>query len=130
MSLVNQLVESLGVSEEQASGGAGLLFNLAREKLADGEFSQLLSAVPEAGQLADEAPEAGGVGGMLGSVGGMFGGKAESLGQLGELASGFSELDLSQDMIGQFVPTVLSYVQEKGGDDVRALLEKVIAPGA
>lgn len=129
MSLVNQLVEQLGISEEQAQGGAGMLLNLAKSKLGEGEFSQVAEAVPEAEELAGQAPEAGGVGGMLGRLGGMLGGKAESLGDMAGLASGFSKLGLSKDMISQFVPTILSYVQEQGGEGVRGILEKVISPG-
>ena len=33
MELIQQLVSSLGVNEDQAKGGAGLLFNLAKDKL-------------------------------------------------------------------------------------------------
>lgn len=33
MELIQQLVSNLGVSEDQAKGGAGLLFNLAKDKL-------------------------------------------------------------------------------------------------
>lgn len=130
MSLVNQLVEQLGVTEEQARGGAGMLFNLAKEKLGGGEFSQLSEAVPGIEELAGNAPQAGGMGGMMDKLGGMLGGKAESMGQLAGLADGFSQLGLSKDMIGEFVPAVLSYVQEQGGDNVRSILEKVISPGS
>ena len=41
MSLIEALTQQLGVSSEQAEGGAGLLLQMAKEKLSEGDFSQL-----------------------------------------------------------------------------------------
>ena len=46
MELIQQLISNLGINEEQAKGGAGLLFNLAKEKLDSGDFQQLADKVP------------------------------------------------------------------------------------
>ena len=46
MELVQQLTQNLGIKEDQAKGGAGLIFQLAQQKLGDGEFAQVASAVP------------------------------------------------------------------------------------
>lgn len=130
MSLISNLVEQLGISEQQAEGGAGALFSMAKEQLASGDFAQLTDAVPEITALVGSAPEAGGAGGMLGKLGGMLGGKAESMGQLAAVASSFSKLGLNREMISEFVPLILSYVQEQGGEGVRGILEKALSPGA
>ena len=45
MELIDQLTKSLGVSENQAQGGAGLLFKLAKDKLGAGDFSKISAAV-------------------------------------------------------------------------------------
>jgi hypothetical protein len=46
MELIQQLIGNLGINEEQAKGGAGLLFNLAKEKLGAGDFQQLADKIP------------------------------------------------------------------------------------
>lgn len=132
MELIQQLVSSLGVNEDQAKGGAGLLFNLAKDKLGAGDFQQLSNAIPGVLDLLGAAPASGG-GGMMGalgsvasSLGGNLGGKMEGLGDLANLAGGFSQLGLSSDMVGKFVPIVLSFVQNQGGDGIKGLLEKVL----
>ena len=132
MELIQQLVSNLGINENQAKGGAGLLFNLAKEKLGGGEFQQLTKAVPGIGDLLKAAPESGGglmeaLGGAASAFGGL-GGKMESLGNLAQLAGGFSHLGLGADMVGKFIPIVLSFVQNQGGDAVKGLLEKALKP--
>ncbi len=142
MELIQQLVSSLGVNEDQAKGGAGLLFNLAKEKLGAGEFQQLADKIPGISNLLQAAPEpsatASAGGGMMGALGGAaaalgaggLGDKLGGLGSLAGLASGFSQLGLGSDMVGKFVPVVLSFVQNQGGDSMKGLLEKIMSPSA
>jgi hypothetical protein len=142
MELIQQLVSSLGVNEDQAKGGAGLLFNLAKDKLGAGDFQQLTDKIPAVSDLLGAAPApstgASAGGGMMGALGGAaaalgaggLGDKLGGLGDLSSLASGFSQLGLSSDMVGKFVPVVLSFVQSQGGDSMKGLLEKVMAPSA
>jgi hypothetical protein len=68
----------------------------------------------------------------MGAVGGLaskFGGKAGELGNMASLAGGFSKLGLDSGMVGKFIPIVLSYVQEKGGDGAMQLLQNALQPG-
>ena len=142
MELIQQLVSNLGVNEDQAKGGAGLLFNLAKEKLGVGEFQQLTDKIPGVSDLIGSAPApsaaASAGGGMMGALGsvasslgaGGLGDKLGGLGSLAGLASGFSQLGLGSDMVGKFVPVVLSFVQNQGGDSMKGLLEKVMSPSA
>jgi hypothetical protein len=126
MELINQLVQNLGINEDQAKGGAGLLFKLAKEKLGTGDFGQVSEAVPGINEMMEAAPEAGGISKAIGSITSAFGGKAGKLGSLASLASGFSKLDLNTDMAGKFIPVVLSFVQSRGGDTVKNLLSGVL----
>ena len=132
MALIQQLVSNLGINEEQAKGGAGLLFNLAKDKLGSGDFQQLTAAIPEINNFLKAAPDFGG--GLMGALGsaastfGGLGGKMEALTNLSQLAGGFSQLGLSADMVGKFIPIVLSFVQQQGGDSLRGLLEHVFKP--
>ena len=120
MELVDLLTKNLGVTEAQAQGGSGLIFKQAKEKLSAGDYSKVAAAVPGIDSLIGAAPADGG--GMLGGIGKMLGGG----GGLASLAGGFSKLGLSADMVGKFVPVILSFVQSKGGDQVKGILEKVL----
>ncbi|ODB95006.1 hypothetical protein A3194_19775 [Candidatus Thiodiazotropha endoloripes] len=126
MELVQQLISGAGVSQEQAEGGAGLLFGLVKDQLSSGDFSQVTNAVPGIESLIDAAPSegSGGLGGLLGGVASAIGG--EQLGNMASLASGFSKLDLDAGMIGKFVPIVLSFLQSQGGDGLSDLVAKVL----
>ena len=133
MELIQQLISNLGVDEGQAKGGAGLLFKMAKEQLAEGDFQQIASKLPGVSDLLGSAPDPNsGGGGVMGAIGGIasaLGGQSGNLGSLGTLASlagGFSQLGLDSGMIGKFVPEVLSFAQKHGGDVVKGLLEKVL----
>lgn len=123
MELLQLLTQNLGVSQEQAQGGAGLLFKLAKDKLGAGDFQQVAAAVPGVEDLMKTAPASGG--GMAGALGGIMssmGGGSGKLGDLAGLAAGFSKLGLDSNMVSKFVPVILSFVQTKGGAAVKNLL--------
>ena len=126
MELLQMLTSQLGISDDQAKGGSGLLFKMVKEKLDASEFSQIASAVPGIDDLISSAPEPGGLAGALGSLASSFGGSAAKLGDLSSLASGFKALDLDSNLIAQFVPVILSFVQSKGGDVAKSILERVL----
>lgn len=121
LEIIQNLVSQLGVSEDQAMGGAGLLFKKVQEHLSSQDFSEVMSALPEVSELINAAPSEGG--GLMGMLGQVVGGKA---GDLADLASGFSKLGLDVNMIQQFVPIILSFVQQKGGAGVASILQQVL----
>ena len=126
MELIQQLTESLGVDENQAKGGAGLIFKMAQEKLEDGDFAQLASAIPAVQNLIGEAPESsGGLAGALGGLAGAVGGGGQ-LANLAALAGGFGQLGLNPTMISKFIPIILSFAQSKGGDQIQSILASVL----
>ena len=125
--LVTMLVQQLGVTETQAQGGAGAIFNLAKERMQAEAFDQVAGAVPNMDALLGAVPKkSSGLGGMLGSGTSLLGGANGNLGNLASLASSFSQLGLSPDMVNQFVPIVLSFVQGNGGESVSQLLAAVL----
>ena len=126
MELIQQLTQNLGVDENQAKGGAGLIFKLAQEKLNDGEFAQLASAVPAVSNLIGEAPQpGGGIAGALGGLAGAVGGGGQ-LANMAALAGGFGQLGLNPSMASKFVPIILSFVQSQGGEQIKGLLAGVL----
>jgi len=126
MELLELLKKNFGVPENQAKGGAGLLFNLAKEKLGESDFSQVAQHVPGINELIGIAPKSKGLGTALGGLASSIGGDASKFGSIASLASGFSELGLDSGMVGKFIPIILSFVQGKGGSGVKGLLEKVL----
>ncbi len=128
MELIGELTKNLGVSETQAKGGAGLIFNLAKDKLGSDDFSKVSSAVPGIDEMMGTAPAS--KGGALGALGGLAsgcGGKTGGLGALASLAGGFSKLGMDGSMVGKFAPVILSFVKSKGGDGVKGILEKALS---
>jgi hypothetical protein len=122
--LIQNLTNQLGITTEQATGGAGALFNLAKSQLTSEDFSQIAAAVPDIDNLIAAAPAVtesttGAVSSMLGSESG--------LGSLASLASSFSKLGLSSDMIGQFTPIVLDYLQQAGGTNLMEMTKGALA---
>jgi hypothetical protein len=124
MELIDEIVKNLGINEDQAKGGTGLLLKMAKDKLGADEFSEVENAIPETDDVIRSAPESGGIAGALGGIASSLG--AEKLGNIASLSGGFSKLGLDSGMIGKFAPIILSFVQSKGGDTAKSILEKVI----
>ena len=130
MELVQQLSQNLGISEEQAQGGAGLIFSLAKQKLGEGEFTQVSQSLPGISNLISAAPQSGGVmagamGGLASAMGGAMGGGG-NIASLATLAGGFTQLGLNPNMASQFIPVILSFVQSKGGEQAKNILAGVL----
>ena len=124
MELLNMLTSQLGVTQDQAKGGAGLLFGLAKDQLEGDQFDQVQSSVPGVGDLLKAAPSGGG--GVLGAIGGMLGGSGSQVAGLASLAGSVSKLGLDMDMIAKFIPIILSFVESKGGKSIRDMLAGVL----
>ena len=127
--LVNTLVNQLGVTENQAAGGAGAIFRSAKEKLAPEEFKKIESAVPEAESLIEAAPQitgeksSGGWGSALTSIAKEAN---PDVGAAAELAQSFDKLGLEKQMIGKFGNIISDYCKEKGGEIVQGLIQKAL----
>ncbi|MEM1304327.1 MAG: DUF2780 domain-containing protein [Planctomycetota bacterium] len=133
MELIEQLVAQLGVTTEQAEGGAGALFRLAQEKLSDGDFSQVANLIPGLDELIGKAPAApaDGGGGLMGALGGMaeaagLGDAAGKLGDLSSLTAIFESLGLDAGMITGFISAVIEFLQSNGGESIVAILQGVL----
>ena len=106
--LVGTLTKELGVTPDQARGGAGSLFSLAKGKMPAADFTKVASAVPDMDGLLKAAPAMGG------GVG--------SLGTMAAAAGAFQKLGLQPAMVSKFVPILTNFVGSKGGADVGKLL--------
>jgi hypothetical protein len=118
--LVGQLSKELSITPEQATGGAGALFGLAKTRLKPEEFGKVSDAVPGMDGLLKAAPKQPSTGtGALGSVASALPGKA---GGLMPVAGSFKQLGLSPDMAAKFVPIMAKFVEAKGGTSTAGLL--------
>lgn len=116
--LANQLTKQLSVTPEQATGGAGALFALAKSRMSFTDFSKVATVVPGMNGLLRAAPKADATSGLGGVTGALPGG----LGGLASAAGSFQKLGMSPDMVGKFVPVLTNFVQSKGGSSVASLL--------
>lgn len=125
--LLGMLTSQLGIDETQATGGVGAILNLAKDKLGDGDFSQVLGSLgggaTEAMAAAPAAEGGGGIGGMLGAATSALGVDLGGLGKMAALAGTFKSLGLDASMITKFAPIVMGFVKDKGGDGVGSILE-------
>jgi Protein of unknown function VcgC/VcgE (DUF2780) len=130
-SLVSILVQKLGITPQQATGGAGSIFSMAKQSMSPTSFGQVSQAVPGMSQLLSAAPSSGvpssGAGGLMGSAVSLLGG-GSGLGNMAALAGSFQSLGLNSGMMGKFIPVILQYVQAQGGSGTMGLLQGALMP--
>jgi hypothetical protein len=118
--LIGSLVDQLGVTQEQATGGAGAVFKQAKDNMSASDYTQLLDAVPGIDSLISKAPEAGGLADKATSL---IGDSSGSMKGMAALADSFGKLGLAPDMVSKFVPVIMDYVQGAGGEQAMGLLK-------
>lgn len=111
-----------GVSPQQALGGAGALFGLARNRLTTDEYAQLSQAVPGLDLLTGN-PALGMLGG-LGGLGALLGQPATAAGGAGvtagevqsmqDVTQAFGALGMDGGMVGRFAPAILQFLGQQG----------------
>jgi uncharacterized protein VcgC/VcgE DUF2780 len=119
--LIGNLTKQLKVTPEQASGGAGSLFSLAKSRLKAEDFAKVSAAVPGMEGLLKAAPKQ--ENSMLSSATSAIPGKSSGL---ASVAGQFKSLGLSPDIAAQFVPILTKFVGDKGGAAVGSLLAGVL----
>ena len=124
MSLADLLSSQLGVTKNQAEGGAGSIFQLAKQNLSVEDFASIAKAVPGIDQMMGAAPKMEGSSSSLGKMSSMMG--SNKLGGMAALTSSFEKLGLSTDMVNKFTPIILDYVQNKGGEHAMNLLKSAL----
>jgi flavorubredoxin len=122
--LIQSLTSQLGITTEQAAGGAGAMFNLAKSRLSSEDFSQIAASVPDIDGLMAAAPALTDT--ASDAVASMLGGE-NGLGSLASLAISFGQLGLPSDMITQFTPIILDYLQQVGGDTIMEVMKVALA---
>jgi hypothetical protein len=123
MGLVKSLTGKLGVTDAQATGGSGAIFNLAKQNLSKSKFAQVAKAVPGIDKMMKAAPKTESDKGMLGSASSLIAKDAPAVSKAASLTSSFSKLGMNADMVEKFTPVILDYVKAKGGDKTMKILQ-------
>jgi hypothetical protein len=120
--LVGELTNGLSITPQQATGGAGALFGVAKSKLSPADFSQIAAVVPGMGSFLKAAPSTGGGSGLSGLTSSLPG----NVGGLASAATAFQKLGLSPNMVEKFVPILTNFLHAKGGANAASLLSGVL----
>ncbi len=112
MELVQQLMKSLDLNEQQAKGGIGALLYIVKDHVAHSSFHEIKTLLPEAEAWMRLSPEGGE--GFIGLLDGIFGsvagGKLDAFARMG---GHFQSLGISPTMVKPFTGIVLAYMCER-----------------
>ena len=126
MNLVSILTKNLNVSSQQAEGGAGAIFNTASQNMSLDDFAKVTDVLPEVQSLMKAAPSVDTGSGTIGGLSSMLGKNGGGVASLAGLTSAFSQLGLGGNMVQKFMPIILDYAQNTGGDGVANLLKMAL----
>lgn len=115
-SLTELLMQRTGVTGAQAQGGAGALFQIAKNKMSPDSFTQLEQSVPGMQGMLGAAPALSQSGGLMGRLSSLAGNSGGTAGNLISVASAFQQQGMSPTMVQQFIPVVIDYVKAHGND--------------
>lgn len=110
--LTNLLVQRLGVTPQQAMGGAGALLQIAQTRMNPDAFAQLSKQVPDVQKLLSAVPALqpqSGLGGLAGKLAGLSGDSTISTALTA--VSIFQQLGMKPEQMQKFVPVVVDYVR-------------------
>ncbi|HSX84419.1 MAG TPA: DUF2780 domain-containing protein [Cellvibrio sp.] len=115
LALVPMLTQNLGVTEAQAAGGMGSIFQAVQGVMSTSDFNSLSKAVPNMDSLLSAAPA---VETSKKSGGSLLSGAMDAAAQYGantktgaQLLSQFKSLGLSPDMVSKFTDVAMSYLK-------------------
>lgn len=120
--LVDILVRQLGVSQQQALGGAGAIFQVAQGSMNPQAFATLSQSIPGMNTMLNAAPASP----MAGGLSSLMGSGNSTLGNMAALAASFQQLNLSPDLVGQFIPIITNYVSQTSGQMTANLLQTAL----
>jgi len=122
--LTQRLVSQLGITPQQAQGGAGALLQLAKARMSQQAFQSLTQSVPEFnGLLAQAAANPPLVNLAQAAIG-----QNSTLMGMAQVVSTFKSLNLSPDSVQQFVPVIVDYAKARASEQVTQALISALLP--
>ncbi len=128
--LLPAITQNLGVTDQQASGGLGSLFQLAQNTLGEGDFSTLSDAVPNMQDLLGAAPEVAGEasdGGLVGNLMDTASQYSDTVKTANTVMKQFEALGLDPAMIPQYVQVINNFLQSTSGQQTVDLFAKGVS---
>jgi len=119
------LMQQLGITEGQASGGLGAILQTATSILSKGDSKSLLDAIPNATALLKAAPsikQDTDEDNMLSGVMKTAGEYSDTAKAAANLSSQFESLGMGAQMIPKFVDATKSFLNKSDNSDAAALL--------
>jgi len=117
--LVNQIMKAADVNENQAKGGAGALFEMAKENLSIEDYSKVAEKVPGLDNLIGAIPNLTPKKSMLGAAAVKLSGNAKVL-------AIFKKLGISETKVALFTPVIVNYIETKGGKELANLFANAV----
>lgn len=114
--------KNLGVTEPQAEGGAGAIFDYVKQKVSAGDFAKVTSALPGVNSLLEFAPKTSDLSGQVGGYSPALGGKSDLAGGMAALTESFAKLGLDAGMVDKYVKTILDFTQSEAGKPVTHII--------
>ena len=115
---IKGIMNAASVNKDQAKGGAGALFEMAKENMGKGDFDKVSEVIPDMGGLLASVPKVGG------SSSSLLGSAATQLAGMPKVLAVFDKLGISRDKVQLFTPFIVNYVEKKGSKALGKLLEK------
>ena len=121
--LVGELTQKLSITPEQAIGGSGAIFWLAKTRMKPEDFLKVSDTVPGMSSFLGASPVKPKGTDPLSSVTAVLPGSPKGLSSLG---GAFNDLGLTPDTAYQFVPIMTGFLKDRGGKDVAKLFSKAL----
>jgi Protein of unknown function VcgC/VcgE (DUF2780) len=130
--LLPAITQNLGVTDQQASGGLGSLFQLAQTTLSEGDFTSISDAVPNMQDLLSAAPEvtgeaAEGGSGLVGNLMNTASQYSDTVKTANTVMQQFEALGLDPAMIPQYVQVINNFLQSTSGQQTVDLFAKGVS---
>jgi len=127
MNLVEQLIDQLGVSRQQAEGGAGLLLRHAQLQLSTTDFLSIADAIPAISDLIGKAPRQaeptpGAWSAWWQRLRAFWQRWFSGWGTLAPLRETCERLELDRATINNFIAVTGGYFREQAGTQAESLL--------
>jgi hypothetical protein len=126
MQLIPLLTKNLGVTEPQAKGGAGAIFDYVKQKVSAEDFAKVNSALPGVDSLVESAPKTSDLSRQAGGFSPAFGGKSDLAGGMAGLTESFAKLGLDAGMVDKYVKTILDFTQSEAGKAVTNIIKSAL----
>jgi len=118
--LTQALTQKLGVNSQQASAGAGALFQVAQSQMGGNDFQQLTGSMPEISGLINSATSSkpSGLSQIASGASSLLGDESNTAGAAVQAYETFQSLGMSSDMVKQFVPIMTDYVSKNAAPKI------------